>query len=333
MQKTLIILFVTLLIGGSAYAAVGKETKGPFGYNLYDDITRKPDDKKATKDSETKTPVKEFYGDDTVAEWESEDIYYANANIDSAVRKYKNGNYSGCLQEMISLTKIDPSNPVVYYYMGMSYSKVGKKDQAVKAYEQVMKLNSDKTLKQYALRGRDCLVGGPACPGADEGSDPTLDSFINSPYGNGFSDELNQQVKEKQLKDIQKTINQKQDLEEEDIEKIQKFDQKSELTADDKLASNTASDDEILQAIQTLKNAGVNISVNPVNMPINNQYNDMSMFLGNGNNNNNSMMNMVPFLLNQYQNGEKVDPQVIQAMMMNTMIPDFTFSDNNNKNY
>ena len=71
-----------------------------------------------------------------------------------------------------------------------------------------------------------------------------------------------------------------------------------------------------------------------MNMPMNNQYADMRMLLGNGNNNNNnSMMNMVPFLLNQYQNGEKIDPQIIQAMMMNTMIPDFTFSDNNNKNY
>lgn len=334
MQKTLIVLLVTLLIGSSAYAAVGKETKGPFGYNLYNDITRKPDNKKATQDNETKTPVKEFYGDDTVAEWESEGVYYKNANLNSAVKKYKDGNYSGCLQEMISLTKTDPYNPIVYYYMGMSYSKVGKKDQAVKAYEQVMKMNSDKTLKQYATRGRDCLVGGPTCTSDTENSDPTLDSFVNSPYGNGFSEELNQQVKEKQLENIQKTINQKQELEDEDIEKIQKFDQKSEIISEDKIAENTTSDDEILKAIQTLKNAGVNISVNPMNMPMNNQYADMSMLLGNGNNNNNnSMMNMVPFLLNQYQNGEKIDPQIIQAMMMNTMIPDFTFSDNNNKNY
>lgn len=334
MQKTLIVLLVTLLIGSSAYAAVGKETKGPFGYNLYNDITRKPDNKKATQDNETKTPVKEFYGDDTVAEWESEGVYYKNANLNSAVKKYKDGNYSGCLQEMISLTKTDPYNPIVYYYMGMSYSKVGKKDQAVKAYEQVMKMDSDKTLKQYATRGRDCLVGGPTCTSDTENSDPTLDSFVNSPYGNGFSEELNQQVKEKQLENIQKTINQKQELEDEDIEKIQKFDQKSEIISEDKIAENTTSDDEILKAIQTLKNAGVNISVNPMNMPMNNQYADMSMLLGNGNNNNNnSMMNMVPFLLNQYQNGEKIDPQIIQAMMMNTMIPDFTFSDNNNKNY
>lgn len=331
MKKTLVLLLSIILISSPAFAAVGKETKGPFGYNLYDDITRKPDDKKADNKNGDKAQIKEFYGDETAAEWESEGIYYKNANLNSAVNKYKKGNYSGCLQEMISLTKTDPSNPIVYYYMGMSYSKVGKKDQAVKAYEQVIKLNPDKTLKQYATKGRDCLVGGPTCVQDTENSNSELDDFINSPYGNGFSNELNEQIKQKQLKNIQKTINKKQDLEEEDIQEIQKFDEKSGIESEDKIASAGTSDDEILKAIQTLKNAGVNVSITPAAMP--NQYNEYAMMLGNNNgNNNNSMMNMVPFLLNQYQNGEKINPEIIQAMMMNSMIPDFTFN-NDNKNY
>lgn len=328
MKKSLLVFLSIILLSSPVFAAVGKETKGPFGYNLYDDITRKPDANKAKTSNSGNTPPKEFYGDDTVAEWESEKSYYKNPSLNSAVNKYKKGNYSGCLQEMISLTKIDPSNPVVYYYMGMSYSKVGKKDQAVKAYEQVIKLNPDKTIKQYAIKGRDCLVGGPTCAEDTQNADPELDSFINSPYGNGFSDELNGQVKLKQLENIQKTINQKQDLEEEDIQKIQKFDQKSGIDTQDKIAE--ASDEDILKAIQTLKNAGVNVSITPAAMP--NQYNEYALMLGNSNNNNNSMMNMVPFLLNQHQNGEKIDPQIIQAMMMNSMIPDFTFNDDN-KNY
>ena len=336
MKKTFLVLLSIILLGGSAFAAVGKETKGPFGYNLYDDITRKPDNKAANQNTNTSgtNTQKEFYGDQTEAEWEAEDIYYPNANLNSAVNKYKNGNYSGCLQEMISLTKVDPSNPIVYYYMGMAYTRVGKKDQAVKAYEQVIRLHPDKTLVQYATKGRDCLVNGPTCAPDTQNTDPTLDSFINSPYGNGFSEELNQQVKQKQLEDIQKTINKKQDLEDKDIEKIQKFVKKGEIIADEKLASNKVSDDEILSAIQTLKDAGVTVTVNnPMTMPVNNQFNEYSMLLGNNNNNNNNaMMNMVPFLLNQYQNGEKIDPQIIQAMMMNSMLPDFTFSDDN-KNY
>ena len=231
---------------------------------------------------------------------------------------------------MISLTKTDPANPVVYYYMGMSYTQVGKKDQAVKAYEAVLKLNSDRILTEYARKGRDCLVGGPTCaPETAEGeTDEALDDFINSPYGNGFSEELNQEVKQQQLKNIQKTINEKKDLEHEDIQKIKDFDQKGEAADQKKTAENTATNDDIIKAIETLKKAGVTVSVTPMQM--NNQYAELGMLLGN-NNNNNSMMNMVPFLMSQHQNGQKIDPQLLQSMMMNSMLPDFTFSDNDNK--
>lgn len=332
MKKTTLLLLSLLLISSSAYAAVGKDTKGPFGYNLYDDINRKPDAQKASSSkNNNETAQKMFYGDETEAEWEKEQVYYPNASINSAVNKYKNGNYAGCLQEMISLTKTDEYNPIIYYYLGMAYTQVGNKDQAVKAYEKVIKLNADKTLIQYATKGRDCLVGGPTCV-QDETSetDERLEEFINSPYGNGFSEELNQQVKEQKLKNIQKTINQKQNLEEEDIEEIQKFDEKGKADDDTKLAANPT-DDEILNAIKTLKKAGVTVSITPATMPVNNQFNELSMMLGNNNNNNNAMMNMLPYLLSQSQNGQKIDPQILQSVMMNSMLPDFTFSDNDKK--
>lgn len=333
MKKTTLLLLSLLLISSSAYAAVGKDTKGPFGYNLYDDINRKPDAQKASSNkNNNEAAPKMFYGDETEAEWEKEQVYYPNASINSAVNKYKNGNYAGCLQEMISLTKTDEYNPIIYYYLGMAYTQVGNKDQAVKAYEQVIKLNADKTLIQYATKGRDCLVGGPTCV-QDETTetDEGLEEFINSPYGNGFSEELNQQVKEQKLKNIQKTINQKQNLEEEDIEEIQKFDEKGKADDDTKLAANPT-DDEILNAIKTLKKAGVTVSITPASMPVNNQFNELSMMLGNNNNNNNNaMMNMLPYLLSQSQNGQQIDPQILQSVMMNSMLPDFTFSDNDKK--
>lgn len=330
MKKTALLLLALVFMGSSAFAALGKETKGPFGYNLYDDITRKPDAPKQQESSKSSAPASGYYSENTTAEWETEYMYYPNATLNSAVRKYQSGNYSGCLQEMISLTKKDPSNPLVYYYMAMAYTQTGNKDQAVKAYETVIKLNSEKTLTQYAIKGRDCLVGGPTCVETTvEGADEELDNFINSPYGNGFSNELNDQVKQQKLKDIQKTINKKQILEEEDIQKIQQFDQKSEAPAEDKTAQ--VSNDDVLSAIETLKKAGVTVSINPYQtMPMDNQFNELSMFLGN-NNNNNSMMNMLPYLMSQHQNGKNIDPQIVQSMMMNSMLPDFTFSDNNKK--
>lgn len=338
MKKTLILVLSLLLATSTVYAAVGKETKGPFGYNLYDDIHRNDKNKTAdtvqdnTNNDSTGTSSETSSAKETEPAWINEKIYYPKATVKSAVDKYKKGNYSGSLQELISLTKIDPSNPVVYYYLAMAYSRVGNKEQAVRAYEEVLKLNPEETLMQYATKGRDCLTGGPTCIDESEAKadDSPLDLFIKAPYGNGFSEELNEQFKQKQLENIQKTINNKEELDREDIETIKKFDQKSENFTEDKLASNNVSDDEILSAIKTLKDAGVTVSITPAAaMPVNNQFNEYSMLLGN---NNNSMMNMVPFLLNQYQNGEKIDPQIIQAMMMNSMLPDFTF-DNDNKNY
>ncbi len=104
--------------------------------------------------------------------------------------------------------------------------------------------------------------------------------------------------------------------------------------------------EEILEAINILKRAGLNISVSPairvnnnlnsdsdevvsqkrntsVNPSdyINSDYETMRMMLGNGNNNNNDpMMNMLPYMLNTNNDGKNIDPQVIQTLMMNSMM-------------
>lgn len=54
-----------------------------------------------------------------------------------------------------------------------------------------------------------------------------MDRFIKAPYGNGLSPELNQEVKQKELINIKETINKKDSLETKDLEKIKKFDNKS----------------------------------------------------------------------------------------------------------
>ena len=143
-------------------------------------------------------------------------IYYPNANIKSAVAKYKFGNYAGCLQELFSLTKKDPSNALAYYYMAMAYTHVDMKNEAVEAYEKVISLHPNEYLVEYAIKGRDCLTDGPACKPiveekpAEELDD--LDKFIRAPYGNGLSPELNKEIKQKQLINIKETINQKEEF-------------------------------------------------------------------------------------------------------------------------
>ena len=353
MKKTLTLLLVLAFAGTAAFAAVGKDTKGPFGYNLWEDINRPAKDAKAAPQqqqqpqttkkqsqsgnrSQQQARTQVYEDDGTTPEWETEEAYYDNPTMKGIVAKYKAGNYSGCLQEAISLTKKNPSNPLVYYYMGMAYAQVGNNDMAIKAYSKAISIGTDQTVVQYATKGRDCLTGGPTCvaPQQQEGEDSEnvddLDKFINSPYGNGFSEELYKKLREEKLKDIQKTINTKENLETPDIQKIQDFDDnKSELEDGIKIAE--ASEEDILNAIKTLKEAGVNVTVSPVASTMPNQYNELSMMLGTQNNNNSAMNMMIPYMMFQQQNGQSIDPQVMQAMMMNSMIPDFTFSDNDKR--
>lgn len=266
--------------------------------------------------------------------------YYPKANMKSAVAKYKAGNYVGCLQELFSLTKRQPTNAMAYYYMAMAYTHVDMQDEAIEAYEKVISLNPNSYLMDYAEKGRDCLTDGPKCKPEEVTEElDELDKFIKAPYGNGLSPELNNEVKQKQLNNIKETINKKEDLENRDIQKIRDFDTKqnnqSSIEETEKIAM--ASDEEILQAVKTLKDAGLNITVqeeNSYNQFA--QYQDprmaeMSMLLGGNNNNGNNMMNMLPMLMNKAQNGENIDPRFMQAMMMNSMMSDLDFNNNNNR--
>ena len=263
--------------------------------------------------------------------------YYPNANIKSVIAKYKKGNYSGCLQELFSLTRKDPSNSLAYYYMAMAYTHLGMKNDAIEAYEKVLSLNPNDYLADYAIKGRDCLTGGPACQAQEvEEELDDLDRFVRSPYGNGLSENLNNEVKQKQLTNIRETINSKERLEQHDIQKIRDFDQKnskSSVEENDKIAQ--VSDEELLGAIKTLKDAGVNVTIQPEN-PYMAQYQDpqlaeLSMMLGSNNNNNNSMMSMMPMLMAQSQQGKNIDPRLMQAMLMNSMISDVSFTNNNDR--
>jgi len=299
--------------------------------------------------------------------------YYPNASLSSAISKYRKANYAGCLQELFSYVQKKPEDAVAYYYMGMAFTKIGDSDAAVKSYERVIAISKDPALTQFAQQGKDNLTGGTETKTETKTAEKaqpvktpeqlqkekeeSLEDFVNSPYGNGLSPELNQQIKEEKLKRIQETINKKDKLENKDLEKIRKFDlENSSSNAEtvDRIASANPSDKDILNAIKTLKDAGMNVSVqatpstktetsdstaqnqqyiNPVAM-MTGGYTDpqmaqMSMMLGN-NNNNNNMMNMMPFLMQSQQNGQNIDPQVMQAIIMQQMMPDFGVNNNNN---
>ena len=179
---------------------------------------------------------------------------------------------------------------------------------------------------------------------AKQSSDP-LDTFINAPYtGNGFSPELEQQYKQQQLNNLQKQINRKDTLNENDINKMQEIQGEKEGFIGEKLAmsaniNSEPTNTEVLEAIDVLKRSGLNItaenmssettdgttattsnSIDPSVFRPSQEMQQLNMMLGNGNNNNDPMMNMLPFMMNANNNGQKIDPQVIQSMMTSSML-------------
>lgn len=62
-------------------------------------------------------------------DFNSQRAYYPNATTKSIAAKYKMGNYSGCMQEIYSLLKKQPSNAVAYYYLALVNTHLGKKEE------------------------------------------------------------------------------------------------------------------------------------------------------------------------------------------------------------
>lgn len=377
MNKKLILLLAgALFIGGVNLDMAAYAISGPFGYDLQKDINRKKSAPKSWESNVPKETANQTNSDNTDAitedsifleKYSANVKYYPNATTKSAIAKYKSGNYTGSLQELYSILKKDSANATAYYYLAMVYTKIGETDAAKACYQMVINLNPNDTIVNYAERGKACLTDSTKCGietaisdiKTDEPLDE-LDKFIQAPYGNGFSDELNKELQEKHLKKIKDKMNRGIQVSPEDLEKLKEY-EKSQTLKTDRLAmaNDMPSNDEIINAVQVLKRAGLNISTQmpetskktpkgtvtstPVNVepiaeeqPVQSaqpvaqmptvqpytpdpQIQQMSMMLNNGNSNySDPMMNMLPYMMQN--DGKNMDPQVIQALMMNSMM-------------
>lgn len=304
----------------------------------------------------------------STAKLDTKTVYYPHASLKSSISKYKRGNYTGCLQELFSLTKKQPSNAAAYYYMGLAYTRIGDTENATKAYDKAISINANPTVTSFAKRGKDCITGGSLCHPQtavkkDVVPQSDLDKFINAPYGNGLSPEVNKQIQEQNLKRFQQEMNNSGGkVNNSQLEQIKDFDNKGSMTGTgDRIAytentsaqSNQPSKEEILQAIDTLKKAGLTLNVSPevTNsqtdfakastdpdvLAKNAEYEQLNMLMGNnnGNNNNSNMMSMLPYLMNKDGSANRnINPQLIQTMLTSSMMNSFDFNNNKeNNNY
>ncbi len=320
MKKTLLLAICTI-IGGFSGIAFGAED---FSFDLDAAINDADSATGADKDGENAAPVgssaKAIYPTVDAQSYltSTNNTYYDPALIESLIEKYKEKNYVGCIQEAQSKMQQDNPNPVAMYYMALSYTQIGDVKAALDLYDAILKLKPSDTLTECAVRGRDCLIGGPACPNLGvEGAD--IDAQVKE-----YKDEstlLNDSTTD--LKELPAMLVQQT--------KEEKVTPKAQPVVEEQAAPNN---DEVAQALKTLQNAGMAVTIQPTTMPMAPNYNSemaqMSMLLGNNNNQNHSF-DMLPYMMAQSQNNpSQYNPQMLQAMMMNYMMPSLDFNSEKN---
>lgn len=263
---------------------------------------------------------------------------FANAmteeKISDAISLYKKGDYAECIKNLDTIISQDSSYPVAYYYLGLCYAKTHKRGLAIKNYDKVISLSTDKSLKSMAKAAKDCLGTS-----GFTGMDAQL-CISNNSKAERF---ITPEIKKEEPPADKKIIPQQP--------------KKEEVKKDVKQPSNA----EIGAAIMTLKKAGLWNGNNSSQIQTQQQSADSAkknqdmmakmymqqltqqmnnpayLMMGmNGNNNNSmggmNMMNMLPFMMNQDGNSNPAaNQQFIQTMMMSQMMPNFDFSSSDNK--
>lgn len=233
---------------------------------------------------------------------EDKEKCYQNVNEPDLIYPYAN------IGNNVDLTPVDP-NVLINRNLVNLQNKLSP--QAV---------NENKDNKNGQNNGKDDDKNKINLPFATQ--DEQLDKFINAPYGNGLSPDLNKEYKQLQLRKIQESINTGDDNPEKDmnnVNDIKHFDKQSD-SGTIKLAYIAPSDE--------MKK----LSQDPEFTQSQRELDELRMLLGNDSNSkssNDDLMNLVPYMSGQDKN---LSPEVIQAMMIKSMMPDFTFVNSDSKN-
>ncbi len=261
---------------------------------------------------------------------------YADPMVKLAIKKYKSGNYTGCIQDCRNIVKKSPSNALAYYYLAMSYVQAGNPEEAIKNYAIVLSMKTNPKLKEYATTGKRCIETPEKCvlpppPEAPKEELSDIDKFILSP--SNLSNDVKKDFHQKHLDAIRNKINNDNDI---DTYHLQRLNDSGLI----KIAQNPTTE-EINSALKVLQNAGFDTS--SINNTVNAQNKDniqqvmnyqnpelieLNALMGNNSqSNSNSMLNMIPYMLTQNKNGNSnYSPQLMQSIIMNSMMSNFNYN-------
>ena len=252
------------------------------------------------------------------------------------------------MQILKNVEKKEPYNSVVTYYLGLANLKLGKKDEALNYFKSTSLLDPYSVVGKYAKQTMESINNPEAINDIKVEIDE-VSSFIKS--GKKVAPEVINQMSKQRLEAEKEEINSDVKKQTEEL-KRQQIRERQRQDINNNMSSNVPTNDEIAQAVKTFQKLGLN----PFNsqgaqnysqmtpqqrqqmQSINNDMMQLSMLMGQANNNsNNNMMNMLPFMMmqnNSPNSNFKMTPEMIQTMMMSQMMPnlDFGMNSNNSRN-
>lgn len=144
-------------------------------------------------------------------------VFAHDAYLNNAIRKYKRGNYSGCIQDLQAYTHRH-SNATAYYYLGMAYAHAGNKTQAISAYKKAMIYSTNSVLFKAAYKGQVCLVSRELCDYNGTVAQSEIDRVVNSK--NYMSTKVSSQVEQQRLNALRQHINNTGDVSNKQLRKV-----------------------------------------------------------------------------------------------------------------
>lgn len=142
--------------------------------------------------------------------------------------------------------------------------------------------------------------------------DDDLDKFINTPYGNGFSDEVEKQQRQQKLKFIQEEINRgNKDIKEreENIKDIKEFDNYKKSNAEETIKLALADNTNIADIFNNPEYIQNKKELDEIKM----MFGDYSVF-----DDNNDMADVLSSLAKDEKN---ISPEIVQMMTMQSVMP------------
>ncbi len=237
------------------------------------------------------------------------------------IQAYKEGDYLGTVQVMEKIIENNPGSMLAHYYLAISYVQIGKPDEAKIEYDRVIFLDPNSQLAGYAELGKERLN-----PEKEKEKNESVNKFLQDAEINIFSENVEEGLKQRKLRYIIDNANKRREITPDEFKKFKDFTPKSSVPTRE----------EIAQAYQTLSRAGLNPRQNYGFNPEMMQMSMLGASLGGntgGPANSGNSMNMLPFLMMMQNRQDKIDPEFMQSMISNMMMPDMMNLYDSKNNY